>query len=358
MVSTSWLWTRHESLGRRWVMAPLAWIYSGVARLNRKRWSSGLWRRRKLECCVISVGSPVVGGAAKTPTAAWVARALKGRGFRVALATRGYGGRRRRGVTILESEFAEEVSHHHVGDEALVLAQRTPGVPVLVARDRGRAGIRAIARWDTEILVLDDGLAHHRLARDVELVTLDASAGLGNGSVLPRGPLREPLDSISEIHAIGVVDGSLKRDDARLIANWAPNAFRYTAVRRAVAVCSLDSGDRQVPSSLAGLEVGLLSGLARPEAFEETVRGLGAHVVTRRAFPDHHRYRASDLKSLGLEASVWITTQKDAVKLRPDWFRGLDLRVLEIDLEIEDESEFLDWLVGRIREARSASDRG
>ena len=358
MASTSWLWSRHESLARRWVMAPLAGIYAGIARLNRKRWSSGLWRPRKLECCVVSVGSPVVGGAAKTPTAAWVARALKGRGFRVALATRGYGGRRRRGVTILGAEFTEEVPHDHIGDEALVLARGTPGVPVLVARDRGRAGIRAIERWDTEVLVLDDGLAHHRLARDVELVTLDASAGLGNGSVLPRGPLREPLDSISQIHAIGVVDGSLQRDDARLIANWAPKAFRYTAVRRAVAVSSLGSEDRQAPSSLAGLEVGLLSGLARPEAFEETVRGLGAHVVTRRDFPDHYRYRASDLKSLDLEASVWITTQKDAVKIRPDWLQGLDLRVLEIDLEIEAGAEFLDWLVARIRQTRTVSDRG
>jgi tetraacyldisaccharide 4'-kinase len=296
----------------------------------------------------VSVGSPVVGGAGKTPTAAWIAARLRARGHRVALATRDHGGRRDRGVRVLSDGHAVIGDPVGSGDEALLLCAHAPGVPVLVARDRVRAARVAIAAFDARVLVLDDGLAHHRLARDVEVITLDAASGLGNGAVLPRGPLREPLPRIRGPRALGVVDGALDPADERRVTRWLPDAERYAARRRAVSVRPLGGGAAAPPASLSGVEVGVRAGIARPEAFERTVEALGARIVARRARPDHHRYGRADLAGLGDGARVWLTTEKDAVKILPSWCGGLDLRVLRIALEVEHETRLLDWLEGCI----------
>jgi len=350
-----WLWERSNDSLESLLLAPVgvaSWVYGAGARLRRAARAVGLPRARRLDCCVISVGSPVVGGAGKTPTAAWIAARLHARGHAVALATRGHGGRRRRGVQVLADRTGLIGDPVGVGDEALVLCSHAPGVPVLVARDRWLAGLHAIATFDTRVLVLDDGLAHHRLTRDVELVTLDAAAGFGNGAVLPRGPLREPLGGIHRIDAVGVVDGTLVAEDERRVSAWAPAARRYAARRQPESVRALASDAMDPASSLDGLEVGVLCGVARPDGFVRTVAGTGARVVARRTLPDHHRYRETDLAGLTSEAKVWITSEKDAVKILPSWLRGLDLRVLRVELEVDDPAGLLDWLERRIGATR------
>lgn len=352
MRTPAWLW-RHESDSlERLLLSPVtlsSWLYGAGALLHRAARARGILRRTRLDCCVVSVGSPVVGGAAKTPTAAFVAARLRARGHAVALATRGYGGRRARAVRILSDGEALIGDPVGVGDEALVLCSHAPGVPVLVSHDRAAAGRMAIAAFDTRVLVLDDGLAHHRLSRDLEIVTVDAAAGLGNGRVLPRGPLREPLSGLAGADAIGVVDGRLPAADAERLAERVPGALRYAARRRPVSVRSIAGGPALPATTLEGLDVGLLSGIARPDAFARTVSALGARIVAHRRLADHHRYRAEDLEGLATRARTWITTEKDAVKILPSWVQGLDLRVLRIELAVEDEDAFVDWLEARIR---------
>ena len=346
-----WLWRPAHGLGERMLLWPLrvaSWIYAAAAWLNRASRSPRLLGARRLDCCVVSVGSPVVGGSAKTPTAAWVASGLAGRGHRVAIAIRGYGGRRAREPLVVSDGVEVVCDVASAGDEALVLCSHAKGVPVVVARDRSAAGALAIERFGARVLVLDDGLAHRRLARDVEIVTLDAHHGLGNGFVLPRGPLREPLASLGRFDVFGVVDGPLAPDVARRLERHTAGAFRYTAVRRAVAVQPLAGGPMQDPSSLRGLEVGALSGIAQPDGFVRSLETLGARVVARREFADHHAYRPGDLAGLDREARLWITTEKDAVKLSPAWLHGVDVQVLRIELEVEAGDELLDWLEGRI----------
>ncbi|MAJ59124.1 MAG: tetraacyldisaccharide 4'-kinase [bacterium TMED88] len=334
------------------VLSGLSKIYGPLARIHRGLWSSGIRTPRRLDCCVISIGSPVVGGAGKTPTAAWLARALQSRGYRVALATRGYGGRSRRGVQLVDWKARRVASADQVGDEALILSHHAPDVPVWVARDRGLAGLRAISTGGAQVLVLDDGLSHHRLFRDLHIVSLDAGAGLGNRKVLPLGPLREPLEAIAAVEAVGVVDGVLKTADEQEIARWTPDAFRYQAVRRPVAVRGLKRNSLESPASLNGARVGILCGLGCPAAFERTLLNLGAEIVARRFFPDHHAYVKSDLVGLSEQASLWLTTEKDAVKIMPSWVQDFELRVLEIELTVVESEAFLDWLEGRIHSVR------
>jgi tetraacyldisaccharide 4'-kinase len=235
------------------------------------------------------------------------------------------------------------------GDEPLVLAAHAPGVPVLVGADRSVVGLRAVSAFGADVLVLDDGFHHHRLARNVELLTIDGRFGFGNGWVLPRGPLREPLSALRHADAIGVVDGPLAPTDALAVESFAPRALQFSAKRRPRGVRPLAGGVEVAPESLAGLEVGLLAGIARPRAFQQTLERLGARVVARRTFPDHHLFRAREVNDLSRFAKLWITTEKDAVKILPSWVGPADVRVLAIDLEVTEPDRLLDFVEARMR---------
>ena len=346
-----WLDARRESRARRATLLPLdaaACLYATGARLHRSAYERGLVARRELACKVVSVGNLVVGGSGKTPTAAWIAHQLRRRGRRVALASRGY--RRRGGERVLLVSDGARVrcGSAEAGDEPMLLAAHAPGVPVLVGRDRAVVGLRAVASFGTEVLVLDDGFQHHRLARDIEILVVDGHTGFGNRRVLPRGPLREPVAALRAADVVGVIDGPLDSGDEDLLGRVVPAALRFEARREPLALRALSSAESQPPAALAGALVGLLAGIARPDSFRRTLERLGAEVVAERRFPDHHRYRPSDLRDLEREAPLWVTTEKDAVKILPAWVAGLDVRVLAIELAVEEPGRLLEWLDVRL----------
>ena len=305
--------------------------------------------RRRLAMQVVSVGNLVVGGTAKTPLAGWLASQLRRRGHRVVLASRGYGRRGSEPVEIVSDGRFVRASAASAGDEPMLLVAQARGVPVIVGRDRGLVGLRAQSAFDAGVLILDDGFQHHRLHRDVDVVSFDGRLGLGNRCVLPRGPLREPIAALSRAHAIGVVDGPLPEEDERELARRAPDAHRFAIERRPSSLRALGD-DRALPlQSLADAEVGLLAAVAQPRSVRRTLEGLGARIVAERTFPDHHPYRERDLAGLASEAPRWITTEKDAVKLSPAWPGAARLEVLAIELGVDQPAALLDWLEGRLR---------
>jgi len=348
----AWLEEREQTPAERLALLPL----SGVSRLwgtgaavHRGLHRLGWLRERRLPCRVVSVGSLLVGGTGKTPTAAWLAARLCERGHRVVLASRGWGRRGRESVCVVSDGRRLCCEPAEAGDEPLVLAAATPGVPVLVGRDRSRVGLRAVSEFGAEVLVLDDGHQHHRLHRDVCILTLDAELGFGNRRVLPRGPLRESLSALAAGEALIVLDGELRGQDEALLARHAPALRRVQARRRAVRLRPLGRGTSESPARLAGRKVGMLAGIARPASLRRSLEALGAEVVAERIFPDHHRYEPRDLVGLAAGAEAWVTTAKDAVKLAPEWGAGLDLRVLEIELEVVADGDFVDWLEQALR---------
>ena len=351
MKRPSWFDERAPSPGARAALAPLSalsWCYGAAAALHRAAYERGFAQPARLPCKVISVGNLVVGGSGKTPLAAWIAAQLHARGKRVALASRGYGGKPREAVHVVSDGTRVLEGAAVVGDEALLLAHLAPGVPVLVARRRELAGLRAIALFDTEVLVLDDGFQHHALARDVNLVAF-AQDGLGNGAVLPRGPLREAIHALARADAILVTGGALPADDEARIARAAPQAARFSVLRTPRELRALGASRAPEPASaLAGREVGVLSALARPRALRETVEALGARVVAERVFADHHAYTPRDVAGLAAEAPLWVTSEKDAIKLAPEWLRGADLRVLALETSVAEPEKFLAWLDKRL----------
>jgi len=346
---THWIATREQDARWRAALLPLdlaALVYRLGARLHRTLYERRLIEPRRLSCRVVSVGNLAVGGSGKTPLSAWLAARLHERGDRVALATRGYRRRARSGpVTVVSDGRSVYADLSRAGDEALLLAAHAPGVPVLVGRDRSVVGLHAVAAFGSDILVLDDGFQHHRLARDVEIVCFDGAFGFGNRRLLPRGPLREPPSALRLADAVVIVDGPLLATDAALLERAAPGLPQFQARRRPVGLRSL-AGDRTTPPEvLAGERVGLLAGLARPDAFRRSLEGLGAEVVAERCFRDHHRYRPADVRSLHREAGIWVTTEKDAAKILPSWLPpATDLRVLLIELAMEEPERFLTWL--------------
>jgi len=214
-------------------------------------------------------------------------------------------------------------------------------------------GHHAVSAFDAQIVILDDGFQHHRLARDLDVVCIDGPGGFGNRRLLPAGPLREPVSALRYADWLCVMDGhgsdkgsageSLR--EAKIVESF-ENSGRHVvwASRHPVELVSLDQSHKLSLDSLRGRRVGLLSGVARPASVRRTVERLGAHVVEERRFRDHHEYTQKDCRDLDHSALMWITTEKDALKILPEWLGNDTLWFLRIEVEIEGEDAVLDRL--------------
>ncbi len=321
----------------RAALVPLGVAWGGVTEARNRAYDAGLLPTRQAPVPVVCVGNLTLGGTGKTPLVAWVARRLAARGRRPAIVSRGYGAAR--GTT---------------SDEAAELALLLPGVPHLADRDRA-AGARAAAAAGADCVVLDDGFQHRRLARDLDLVAIDATDPYGCGHLFPRGLLRERLAGLGRARAailtrVSGVPAARRAEirarfaaacGSRMPAVWAEASHAPVGLRAA-------DGTRDELAWLAGRRVAAFAGIGNPGAFHATLRGLGADVVAFRAFVDHHAYSRADLAGLeawgkGHGAAALVTTLKDLVKLPPS--EEIPLRALEIAMAIESGEEALGRLV-------------
>lgn len=249
---------------------------------------------------VICIGNFTTGGGGKTPTAIAVAALLAELGARPAFLTRGYGGASEGPVLVAKGQSAEEV-----GDEPLLLAEVAP---TMVAADRA-AGAAALEAAEADIIVMDDGFQNPSLAKDLSLVVVDAAAGIGNGLIIPAGPLRAPLEAqMARADALIVIgDGSKAAPLVEAFAGQGKPVLKARMV------------PRQDRRWLGVLPVIGFAGIARPEKFFATLRNNGARLIDTRAFPDHHRYRERDarrlLKAAKEQNAMLVTTEKDFVGL-------------------------------------------
>jgi len=286
--------------------------YGAAVRLRNLAYERGLRRSCRAGVPVVSVGNITAGGTGKTPFVAWLAALLGRRGLRPAVLSRGYGAGGGGGLD----------------DENELLRRLVPGVPVVVEPDRVRGAERAVREHSADVLVLDDGFQHRRLARDLDIVLVDALRPFGGGRLLPLGLLREPPSGLARAHVIVLTRCDLA-SPARLeelrreLAGHAPRAEVATARHRPVGLRPVgppQGAEAPRLGELAGGVWGAFCGLGNPEAFRLTLRRLGADIVQFTAFPDHHHYRPAELARLmGAAAEAGcrglLTTEKDAVKL-------------------------------------------
>jgi len=303
-------------------LVPFGWLFRALVGVRRLAFRVGLLRSVQLPVPVIVVGNITVGGSGKTPLVVWLAERLTGAGMRPGIISRGYGGVAGKGPR----RVAADSDPMQVGDEPLLLARRT-GCPVWVAPDRVAAGREAVAAG-CDVIIADDGMQHYRLARRIEIAVLDGDRGLGNGRLLPAGPLREPASRLRQVDFI-VNNGAGRGDEV-------PMRLAASTAHR------LDDAEVRLLSSFQGQSVHAVAGIGHPLRFFRTLRERGVEGIPH-PFPDHHRFQAADLE-FGDGAPV-LMTEKDAVKCRA--FAGRNHWFVPVTAELP--AGFGEQVLARIR---------
>jgi tetraacyldisaccharide 4'-kinase len=331
-----------------------------VVTLRNAAYDRALCRTHRLACRVLCVGNLTVGGTGKTPTVLALAESLVRGGAKPCILLRGYAGTAVE-PTVVGDGLALLADWPQAGDEAVLLARRLPGVPVVVGADRVRAGRLALERFRPDVLLLDDGFQHRRLFRDVDLVLLDAAEPFGGGRLLPRGRLREPARGLRRAHAVLVTraDRLAHREPVReAIRRVAPATPVAWARHRPTRVVRMGCGAEEALEALEGRKVFAVCGIAAPDGFTPMLDALGARVVGARAFPDHHPFTGEDHRAVSTAAiaagAEWVvTTEKDAVRLRDATAFGLPTYAVRIALEVLDGGAALAAILGaRLPEAQ------
>lgn len=325
--------------GASWLalLAPLEALYRFVVARRRQAYRSGRRKVWQASVPVVVVGNLSVGGTGKSPLVAWLVRWLADNGWRPGIISRGYGGKAERYPLAVSAQTPVD----QCGDEPLMLAQQT-GVPVVVDPDRPAAARCLIERSQCDILIADDGLQHYALGRALELVVVDGVRGFGNRHCLPRGPLREPLQRLTEVDALvgngGL--GSLSARDGegvpRFSMTLSPKAWRH-----------LSSGERHpVESAPFSLDapVAAMAGIGHPQRFFDTLEALGVP-YREHVFGDHHRFSAADLPAA---PTTVVMTAKDAVKCAS----FADERCWVLEVEATPDPAFIDWWQAQVEQWR------
>jgi tetraacyldisaccharide 4'-kinase len=292
-----------------------------------------------------------VGGSGKTPVVAWLAREIRTRGRKVAVLSRGVGGSRRGRVNVVSDGNKVLLGPGEVGDEPVWVARAARGVPVLAGRNRAALALRARALFGADVVLLDDGFQHYRLLRDLDMVCLDAELELGNGHVLPRGPLREPPRALRRADIVLWTRAPDEWKPRKGVPGLPPMTPQYVIPIVPVALRDLATGSSDPLSRLRGARIGLLAAVARPERLEQQLHHLGATVVERRLFGDHHLYREGDFADLKPTLD-WITTAKDAVKIPAAWVSRRKVWILEEEIRPVDGYRLVESLLLRIDQGR------
>lgn len=316
----------------------LSMAVSGAVLIRRRLYRVGFLPVHTLKARVISVGNVSMGGTGKTPVVSLVAGHLEAEGKRVVILTRGYG-RMAPGQRILVGGNGH---WRKVGDEPLMLSRSLPTVPIVVGRDRVAGGKLAVDRFQPRFVILDDGLQHLRLARDVEMVVIDATCPFGNGRLFPGGILREDLGALRRASLFFLTRVNQAEGVENLVDLLRESHPQTTIVQGAFEPKSLRYVGSQTQLSLESLRgepVLAMSGIGNPLSFEQSLEQLGAQLIQRVRFPDHHAFSRKELAAAVQLAQVagaryLVTTEKDEVRLPTMQKLAVPLLSLAIQLKV------------------------
>ena len=353
----------------RWILAIVSKVYGGVVKLRRTFYEKSVLKSKKLSCPVISIGNITVGGTGKTPMTIYVANVVKDLGYKVAIVSRGYKGKAETIGGIVSDGKTLLMAPEIAGDEPYMMAARLRGVPIVVGKNRFKAGRLAIRKFDPDILVLDDGFQHLKLQRDLDLVLLDYRKPFGNGHLLPRGVMREPASALFCANAI-ILTRSDTLDDKEVTSLLEMIRFheRKKPVYRAFhkpLVYKIINQEKNIKEALRqnldcikGRTVFAFSGLADNLQFRRTLKNLKCSVAGYLEFPDHHSYSDSDLKDILAAAKksmseCFITTEKDYVRIAHKIAWPMEIYVVGIVIEFGGDVErFNGFIKDRLKELR------
>ncbi|MFN2481690.1 MAG: tetraacyldisaccharide 4'-kinase [Pyrinomonadaceae bacterium] len=351
------------SLVSRLALAPFGVAYGAAARARVALYRRGVLRSQSVGAPVLSVGNLTAGGTGKTPLVEWLARSVAAEGRRACVLTRGYAredARRRRVVSDGANVLA---GAREAGDEPLLLAERLLQFRVAVVCDADRAAAAqfALEELGSDVFILDDGFQHLRLARDLNVATLDATDPWGGGRLLPAGLLREPVEQLARADCVVITRAELSEDleglraEAARLSGGRPTFNASTRVTGFKLVTRETRGESVARAGLPR-EVAAFCGVGNPRAFFANLAREGFELRHARAFADHYAYAQADVDAVVREArlssaEVLLTTAKDAVKLRGMRFE-LPCYEVGIDFEIDDKRDLSEL----VRRALAAGD--
>ncbi len=341
-----------------------AGLYAAGVRLRLSFYRHQLFKTRRLSAPVISIGNLTTGGTGKTPLTAFIARYLRDEGLAVAILSRGY---KRSGTGRVEvsNEQSVRCGPQQSGDEPYLLAVACPGVRVIVDSDRYRAGRWLEQQTKVSAFILDDAFQHLRVARDLNLLLLDATEPLSALRLVPFGRLREPLTAMQRADAVIITRADQPFDRAafhRFIREHCGGTPVFHATHEMTRLRQLNAaGEAEfiAATHLAPCRVAAVSGIARPARFMADLERLNLSVVVRRDFRDHHRYTTPELEEIfrqaqAAQADAVILTEKDAANLPPEAARSspLPLYAAQIEFRCEEETELKKLILNAVQPRR------
>ena len=348
----------------KYLLFVISKVYGGFVKLRRTFYQKSILKSKKLSCPVISIGNITVGGTGKTPMTIYVANFLKDLGYKVAIVSRGYKGKAEKIGGIVSDGKTLLMVPELAGDEPYMMAAKLKDVPIIVGKNRFKAGSLAIRKIEPDILVLDDAFQHLKLRRDLDLVLLDYRKPFGNGHLLPRGVMREPASALLCANAIIFTRADTTNDKDRTplinrLRFYERNkpvyrAFHKPLVYRIINRENMIEAVEQNVDCLKGRTVFAFSGLADNDNFRKTLENLECNIAGFLEFSDHYSYSDSDLKYILAAAQknlseCLITTEKDYIRIAHKLVWTVDLYVVGIEIEfgtdMERFNDFIkDWL--------------
>ena len=339
-------------------------LYELGVRLKLYCYTSGILPRTKLDCCVISIGNITVGGTGKTPTAQKVAVMIQNLGYKVVILNRGYRSHWQESIGVVSDGKKIYMTAYEAGDEAYLMAKTLPGIPVVIGKERAVTGKFAVEKLEAEVIILDDGYQHWQLDRDLDVVLVDTLNMFGNGSILPRGTLREPLCNLDRagLFLLTKCDQSSSISRATLcdtLHRYAPKAPVVESMHKPcnyVEIADWYKNDMTQALSLEALKgksVMAFSAIGNPASFEQTLTTEGLIIEEAIRYPDHHDYGMVEMqyimdRAVSKGVKALITTGKDAVKIPTEFIylhREVPLYILNMEIQITSgNKDFIDTL--------------
>jgi len=330
----------------------------GVA-LRHAAYKRGWLRTRRLARPVISVGNLTAGGTGKTPLVVCVANILLRRGWNPGILTRGYRRRSKKDLLLVAPGAGRRADALEIGDEPALLARTLPLIPLAICADRFRGGQAAEKQFQVGAHILDDGFQHLALARDVDLLALDATQSISDHNLIPAGRQREPLSSLrrAQIVVLTRTDSVDPKPLQELVAKVHPAANVFRSRTALVGWSDALSGEVVSTEGIPDTRIAAFCGIGNPRAFFADLRRWGFNLVAEDAFPDHHVYTDEEIQRLAASArengaAALLTTQKDAVKFCQDWRAPLPILACQIEARIIDAEDFERTLLSYLERAQ------
>ena len=363
MIAWQRIWDDDGSISRYTVIKIIASAISLPYRLiiTFRNWlyDKKIFAVVKLPCPAISVGNITAGGTGKTPCVIMMARMLQSHGFKPAILSRGYGGSSTKSVNIVADGKNILLDSKTAGDEPFLMAQSLRSIPIIVGPQRIKTGKTAINRFGANVLICDDAMQHRQIFRDINLVLLDSQDPLGNGHILPRGKLREPIAGLKRASAFLLTrtDETLKTDSINGRLTQTRNIPIFTSIHKLKDVIKGDYSDKWPIAGLKGKKVCAFCGIAKPDSFKKSLLAAECHILSLDTFPDHHNYSRAELeiiknKFYNYEADLIITTQKDGMRLQnfPEFLSIIYMMRIEMEITPARES-FNNFILDRLAAA-------